>query len=79
MKTISPFQKIFSFTYKAKFDDGLVENEEVSKELSLIAKMTMLSKTTEILGQVLKNQYSKIERVRKTEIISASGFFSKKT
>ncbi len=27
--------------------------------------MTMLFKTTEILGQVLKNQYSKIQRIRK--------------
>ncbi|MFA6180235.1 MAG: metallophosphoesterase [Candidatus Methylopumilus sp.] len=49
--------------------DGLAESEEESEDLSLIAKMTMLSKTTEILGQVLKNQYSKIERIRKGELL----------
>ncbi len=50
-------------------DDGLVECEEKSDELSLIAQLTMLFKTTEILGQILKNQYSKIQRTRKRELI----------
>ncbi|MER2512108.1 MAG: metallophosphoesterase [Nitrosomonas ureae] len=50
-------------------DDGLAEIEEESEELSLIAQMTMLFKTTEILGQVLKNQYSKIQRPRKKELL----------
>lgn len=50
--------------------DGLAESEEDSEELSLIAQLTMLFKTTEILGQVLKNQYSKINRVRKRELIT---------
>lgn len=45
--------------------DGLVEAEEGAEELSLIAQMTVLFKTTEILGQILKNQYSKIRRDRK--------------
>src|SRR5690606_20373584 len=36
--------------------DGLLDSEEETEELSLIAQMTMLFKTTEILGQVLKNQ-----------------------
>ena len=49
--------------------DGLVEAEETSAELSLIAQMTMLFKTTEILGQVLKNQYSKIQRVKKGALL----------
>jgi len=49
--------------------DGLAEIEEESESLSLIAKMTMLFKTTEILGQVLKNQYSKIKRGRKAELL----------
>lgn len=49
--------------------DGLLENEEDAEELSLIAQMTMLFKTTEILGQVLKNQYSKIQRSRKGELL----------
>lgn len=31
--------------------------------------MTMLFKTTEILGQVLKNQYSKIQRTRKEALL----------
>lgn len=50
-------------------EDGLIEAEEESEELSLIAQLTMLFKTTDILGQVLKNQYSKIHRTRKRELI----------
>lgn len=50
-------------------DDGLSETEESSPELSLIAQMTMLFKTTEILGQVLKNQYAKIPRSRKVDLL----------
>ena len=49
--------------------DGLSESEESSPELSLIAQMTMLFKTTEILGQVLKNQYAKITRSRKVDLL----------
>ena len=49
--------------------DGLAESEEESEELSLIAQMTILFKTTEILGQVLKNQYSKIQRARKGDVL----------
>lgn len=49
--------------------DGLLESEEETEELSLIAQMTMLFKTTEILGQVLKNQYSKIQRSRKSDLL----------
>ena len=49
--------------------DGLAECEEESENLSLLAQMTMLFKTTEILGQVLKNQYSKIPRTRKGKLI----------
>lgn len=49
--------------------DGLSETEESSPELSLIAQMTMLFKTTEILGQVLKNQYAKIPRARKVDLL----------
>lgn len=49
--------------------DGLAELEEESDELSLIAQMTMLFKTTEILGQILKNQYAKIQRTRKADLL----------
>lgn len=49
--------------------DGLLDSEEETEELSLIAQMTMLFKTTEILGQVLKNQYSKIQRPRKSDLL----------
>lgn len=49
--------------------DGLSEIEENAPELSLIAQMTMLFKTTEILGQVLKNQYAKIPRTRKVDLL----------
>ena len=43
--------------------------KEEAEELSLIAQMTILFKTTEILGQVLKNQYSKIQRIRKKALL----------
>jgi len=49
--------------------DGLAESEEKTDELSLLAQIIALSKTTEILGQVLKNQYSKIERPRKSTLL----------
>lgn len=50
--------------------DGLTESEEGSSELSLVAQIAMLFKTTEILGQVLKNQYAKIQRTRKSDLIT---------
>jgi len=50
-------------------NDGLVETEESRDALSLFAQITMLFKTVEILGQVLKNQYSTIQRVRKRELV----------
>lgn len=49
--------------------DGLMSQEESGSDLSLIAKMTMLFKTSEILGQILKDQYPKILRSRKCELI----------
>jgi predicted phosphodiesterase len=49
--------------------DGLMEREEESEVLSLIAQITMLLKATEILGQVLKNQYAKIRRKRKCVLL----------
>lgn len=49
--------------------DGLADSEEDASTLSLIAQITMLFKTTEILGQVLKNQYSKITRARKADLL----------
>lgn len=50
--------------------DGLAENEEKEDSLSLSAQLIMMFKTNEILGQVLKAQYSKIRRPRKNELIS---------
>ena len=50
--------------------DGLADSEEESDNLSLIAQLTMLFKNTEILGQILKNQYSKIPRIRKGELLN---------
>lgn len=49
--------------------DGLMNHEELENELSLIAKMTMLFKSAEILGQILKDQYPKILRSKKCELI----------
>lgn len=49
--------------------DGLADEEERSDKLSSIAQMTMLFKTTEILGQILKNQYAKIQRYKKSVLL----------
>lgn len=57
---------------KDKLDDGqdgLVDKEESGDGLSLIAQLTTLFKTVEILGQVLKNQYARIERSEKIDIL----------
>jgi hypothetical protein len=50
--------------------DGLAEKEEAHEELSLIAQLTVLFKTVEILGQILKDQYSRITRERKADVIN---------
>lgn len=49
--------------------DGLLEREEDGDALSLVAELTTLFKTVEILGQALKNQYARLTRVRKIEIL----------
>ena len=52
--------------------DGLADREESESEegLSLVAQLVVLFKTMEILGQILKNQYARIERPRKVELIT---------
>lgn len=49
--------------------DGLAEKEETTPELSGFAQLIMLLKTTEILGQMLKNQYATIRKDTKIELI----------
>ncbi len=49
--------------------DGLMDRRENGSELSLAAKLATLTKTSEILGQVLKDQYAKIPRTRKEKLI----------
>lgn len=49
--------------------DGLADSEEKSDNLSLVAQIMMLFKTIEILGQILKNQYAKIQRTKKRSLI----------
>lgn len=49
--------------------DGLAETEEESQGLSLPAQLMTLVKTMEILGQVLKNQYSGIPRERRRALV----------
>ena len=51
--------------------DGLMDKEESSDELSLASQIVMLFKTTEILGQILKNQYSTIRRPIKRALLQA--------
>lgn len=51
--------------------DGLMDREEASEELSLASQIVMLFKTTEILGQILKNQYSTIKRPVKRALLQA--------
>lgn len=50
-------------------EDGLVEHEEGDESLSFLAQLTMLFKSGDILGQVLRTQYSRIERARKVELL----------
>ncbi len=50
-------------------DDGLQDAEEIG-DLSIVAQITVLYKTLDILGQILKNQYANIERTRKVALIS---------
>lgn len=50
--------------------DGLVEKEEDGDALSYIAQLVTLFKTVEIIGQILKNKYSSLERPRKSEILA---------
>lgn len=50
-------------------NDGLAEREEAQEQLSLIAQLTVLFKTVEILGQILKDQYSRIPRQRKAQVL----------
>lgn len=49
--------------------DGLMDHPESGEELSLSAKLVTLTKTSEILGQVLRDQYAKIPRSRKEDLI----------
>lgn len=51
-------------------NDGLSESEETTPQLSLFAQLMMLFKTTEILGQILKNQYSTIRKAEKISLIT---------
>lgn len=51
--------------------DGMMDAEETSESLSLSSQIVMLFKTTEILGQILKNQYSTIRRPVKRELLHA--------
>lgn len=49
--------------------DGLVERAEEADALSLPARITVVFKTIEILGQILKTQYSRIQRPQRESII----------
>lgn len=49
--------------------DGLVERADEADALSLSARITVVFKTIEILGQILKTQYSRIQRPQRESII----------
>jgi len=51
--------------------DGLMDSEESSDRLSLGSQIVMLFKTSEILGQILKNQYSTIRRPVKRALLTS--------
>lgn len=51
--------------------DELLDKEEGQEDLSLMAKLTVLFKSIEILGQTLKNQYSKIHRQDKKRVLKS--------
>ena len=52
-------------------NDGLMDKEEPTEKLSMSSQIVMLFKTTEILGQILKNQYSTIRRPTKRALLQA--------
>lgn len=49
--------------------DGLVERADEADALSLSARITVVFKAIEILGQILKTQYSRIQRPQRESII----------
>ncbi len=49
--------------------DGLTDHEEVGEALSVHAQVIMVLKTVEILGQLLKNQFSTLKREKRVEIL----------
>src|SRR5207247_7755501 len=71
-RTCKKTRKIKNNIRKEIYDgnNGLTDKEESSSKLSLVAQITMLNKTVQILGQILKNQYSKIPREEKGELIN---------
>ena len=49
---------------------GIIPDEaEKASEMSLSARLTVVFKTVEILGQILKTQYSRIPRTRREAIV----------
>ncbi|ULU23195.1 metallophosphoesterase [Dyella terrae] len=54
---------------KREHHDGLMEKREQGADLSLQSQIVMLAKTSEILGQLLKDQYARIPRTKKRELV----------
>lgn len=51
-------------------NDGLVEEPEDVSVLSLTARLTVVFKAIEILGQILRAQYSRIRREKRQQVIT---------
>ncbi len=56
---------------KRESGDGLLEKEVSKDKIGLATQLAMLFKNVEILGQILKNQYSSIKRTQKQQLIAA--------
>lgn len=52
-------------------DDGLMESPEEGQQASFHASTTTLFKTTEVLGLILKAQYSSLKHQRKQELLES--------
>jgi UDP-2,3-diacylglucosamine pyrophosphatase LpxH len=64
-------EKIAEDEDRRPHSDGLREQKEEGDAISLQSRLIMLSKTTEILGQIMKAQYARIPRSKKRELVGA--------
>lgn len=62
-------EKIAESEDRRPLRDGLRDRKEEGDAISLQSRLIMLSKTTQILGQIMKAQYARINRAKKRELV----------